>query len=122
MKRIVTIVSSCRRLTGFLKEPAYFWPSNSHLMTPTVPRKAWFRNPCRGASILLGYHPAISVRLDLFTAPGQQPPVQVTPAFRALLTIEEFLGQGQPIPWDRISAQYDYAVIRRTQRLRPPYR
>jgi hypothetical protein len=56
---------------------------------------------------------------NLFTAPGQQP-VQVTPAFRALLTIEEFLGQGQSIPWDRISAQYDYAVFRRTQRLRPP--
>jgi len=56
---------------------------------------------------------------NLFTAPGQQP-VQLAPAFRPLLTMEEFLVQGAPIPWDRISAQYDYVVIRRAQRLRPP--
>lgn len=56
---------------------------------------------------------------SLFTAPGQQP-VQLTPAFRHLLTLEEFIAQGQPIPWDRMSAQYDYVVIRRTQRLKPP--
>jgi hypothetical protein len=56
---------------------------------------------------------------NLFTAPGQQP-VQLTPAFRPLLTVEEFLVQGAPIPWDRISKQYDYVVIRRAQRLSPP--
>jgi hypothetical protein len=56
---------------------------------------------------------------NLFAAPGQQP-IQLTPAVRPLLTIEEFLVQGDPIPWDRIGAQYDYVVIRRSQRLKPP--
>ena len=56
---------------------------------------------------------------NLFAAPGQQP-IQLTPAVRPLLTIEEFLVQGDPIPWDRIGAQYDYLVIRRSQRLKPP--
>ena len=56
---------------------------------------------------------------NLFTAPGQQP-IQLTPAVRALLTMEEFLVQGDPIPWDRIGDQYDYVVIRRSQRLKPP--
>ncbi len=56
---------------------------------------------------------------NMFTAPGQQP-IQLTPAVRALLTMEEFLVQGDPIPWDRIGGQYDYVVIRRSQRLKPP--
>lgn len=56
---------------------------------------------------------------NLFTAPGQQP-VQLTPPMRSLLTVEEFLAQAVPIPWDRFRTQYDYVVVRRTQTLRPP--
>ncbi len=56
---------------------------------------------------------------NIFSAPGQQP-VQLTPEVRHMLTIEEFLVQGVPIPWDQIRTQYDYVVIRRSQRLRPP--
>lgn len=56
---------------------------------------------------------------NLFTAPGQQP-VQLTPPMRSLLTVEEFLAQAVPIPWDRFRTQYDYVVARRTQTLRPP--
>lgn len=56
---------------------------------------------------------------NLFTAPGQQP-VQLTPAMRPSPTVEEFLAQGVPIPWDRYRTQYDYVVVRRTQTLRPP--
>jgi hypothetical protein len=56
---------------------------------------------------------------NLFTAPGQQP-VQRTPAAHPLLTVEEFLFRAAPIPWDRISAQYDYVVTRRNQLLKPP--
>ncbi len=56
---------------------------------------------------------------NLFAASGQQP-VQLTPAVHPLLTIEEFLVHGDPIPWDRIGAQYDHLVIRRSQRLKPP--
>lgn len=56
---------------------------------------------------------------NLFSAPGQQP-VQLTPAMRSMLTVEEFLAQGAPIPWDRFRTQYDYVVVRRTQTLRPP--
>ncbi|MBI4002730.1 MAG: hypothetical protein HY348_13230 [Nitrospira defluvii] len=56
---------------------------------------------------------------NLFTAPGQQP-VQLTPAVRPLLTVEEFLVHAAPIPWDLISTQYDYVVIRRSQQLKPP--
>lgn len=46
--------------------------------------------------------------------------MQLTPAFRPLLTVEKFLVQRAPIPWDKISTQYDYVVVRRTQRLKPP--
>lgn len=56
---------------------------------------------------------------NLFSAPGQQP-VQLTPAVRPLLTVEEFLLHAAPIPWNLISAQYDYVVVRRSQRLTPP--
>ena len=56
---------------------------------------------------------------NLFAAPGQQP-VRLTPAVHALLTVEEFLFRAAPIPWDQLRAQYDYVVVRRTQRLRPP--
>jgi len=56
---------------------------------------------------------------NLFTTPGQQP-VQLTPAMRPLLTVEEFLAQAVPIPWDRFRTQYDYVIVRRTQTLRPP--
>lgn len=56
---------------------------------------------------------------NLFTAPGQQP-VQLTAAMRSLLTVEEFLAQAVPIPWDRFRTQYEYAMVRRTQTLRPP--
>ncbi len=56
---------------------------------------------------------------NLFTTPGQQP-VQLTPAMRSMLTVEEFLAQGAPIPWDRFRTQYDYVIVRRTQTLRPP--
>ena len=56
---------------------------------------------------------------NLFAAPGQQP-VRLTPAVHALLTVEEFLFRAAPIPWDQLRAQYDYVVVRRTQRLRAP--
>ncbi len=56
---------------------------------------------------------------NIFAAAGQQP-MRLTPAARHLLTVEEFLVGGEPIPWDRISSQYQYVVIRRGQRLRPP--
>lgn len=56
---------------------------------------------------------------NVFSAPGAQP-IQLTAAARPLLTVEEFLQQGAPIRWDLISAQYDYVVIRRSQRLKPP--
>ncbi len=56
---------------------------------------------------------------NLFTAPGQQP-VQLTPSVRPLLTVEEFLLHADPIPWDLISTQYDYVVVRRGQPLKPP--
>lgn len=39
---------------------------------------------------------------------------------RPLLTVEEFLAQAVPIPWDRFRTQYDYVIVRRTQTLRPP--
>jgi hypothetical protein len=55
----------------------------------------------------------------LFSAPGQQP-IQLTTPVRSMLTMEEFLVQAAPIPWDRIGTQYDYVVIRRSQRLKPP--
>ncbi len=53
---------------------------------------------------------------NLFSAPGQQP-VQLTPKVRSPLTMGEFIIQSAPIPWDRLSTQYDYVVIRRGQRL-----
>lgn len=56
---------------------------------------------------------------NLFTAPGQQP-VQLTPAFHSLLTVEEFVLHAAPIPWGHMAAQYDYLVVRRGQRLTPP--
>jgi len=56
---------------------------------------------------------------NLFAAPGQQP-VRLTPAVHGLLTVEEFLFRAAPIPWDQLRTQYDYVVVRRTQRLRPP--
>lgn len=56
---------------------------------------------------------------NIFSAPGQQP-IQLTPAVRHLLTLEEFLMNADPIPWDRINTQYDYVVMRRGQRLKPP--
>jgi hypothetical protein len=56
---------------------------------------------------------------NIFAAPGQQP-LQLNPAVRHLLTLHEFVITSRPIPWDRISGQYDYVVIRRNQRLTPP--
>ena len=56
---------------------------------------------------------------NIFAAPGQQP-IRLRPAVRHLLTMEEFLLGSKPIPWDRISVQYDYVVARRNQRLKPP--
>jgi hypothetical protein len=56
---------------------------------------------------------------NIFSAPSQQP-IELTPAYRAMPAMEEFISQRKPIPWDAIGKQYDYLVLRRGQRLQPP--
>jgi hypothetical protein len=56
---------------------------------------------------------------NIFAAPSQQP-IELTPAYRAMPALEEFIGHRRPIPWDAIGKQYDFLVVRRGQRLQPP--
>lgn len=56
---------------------------------------------------------------NMLAAPGQQP-LQLNPAVRHLLTIDEFVITSRPIPWDRVSSQYDFVVIQPSQGLTPP--
>ena len=56
---------------------------------------------------------------NIFSAPSQQP-IELTPPYRAMPALEEFLNHRRPIPWDAIGKQYDYLVVRRGQNLQPP--